>query len=136
MELWQVPTLETIVWNVNAPCGAYVQKQGSPGLCLPIIPLADAMGLNPPQSYITDLQQLTLLREHVYWIRIGLADESGEWVSITAELFDESTLIQMARINFVLGQVLPIYGPLSGTAFRTAPGMPYENIWIDLFDYF
>ena len=79
---------------------------------------------------------MTLLREHVYWIRIGFADESGEWISITAELFDESTLIQMARINFVLGQVLPIYGPLSGTAFRTAPGMPYENIWIDLFDYF
>lgn len=125
LELWEVPRNNTIAWDQYSRCGTFVQRSGSPNLCISSSPSAS--------SHITSRPNFSLVKGRTYWVRVTLSGQGNGWVTLFAELFEGSQRVQTGRIGFRRDQVFPYSESLQGTIFRT-PGS--TNVRIDAFNYF
>lgn len=121
IEVWNMPT--AYWWTQTQPTCA--------GVTLPVISLTEALN-TPPASYITSNPNFTIAANTIYWLRLTLTDGLGGYVTVKAELYNNTTLIQMAQMGVIENSWLPD-SVANGTIAR-AGGT--ATITIDAFDYF
>lgn len=123
IEVWNMPSSTAYWWTQVNPTSA--------GVTLPVISLTEALN-NPPASYITSNPNFTITANTIYWLRLTLTDAPNNYVTVKAELFNDTTIIQMAQMGVIRDSWLPL-ATVNETIARANGN---ANITIDAFDYF
>jgi hypothetical protein len=124
-----------VVWHQGVKCGGMVDGGASANHCLQVITLSQAQS-TLLDEFITVNPSFALVKGRAYWVRVTLTGEGSDWVRLRGELFDNSTLVQVAQVRFRLDDYLPLTEQLKGVIGR-APGPDLsELITYNAFDYF
>lgn len=124
IELWDMPE-GAVWWTQNQPTAS--------GVTLPVVSLEQGIHNPPPNGFITRNEGFTLRKNELYWLRLTLTRKTGGYVGVFVELFEQTTLIQLAQMNVLEDHWLPEPATVLGAVARA---LGTSDIQIDAFDYF